>query len=73
MVSISLSDNVLLKEAGGMRAIERGVVTGTRKNLHPGKVVLTFALGSETLYDFLDNNPRITSYNVCYTKLSRRK
>ncbi|MGD8869261.1 MAG: acetyl-CoA hydrolase/transferase C-terminal domain-containing protein [Gemmatimonadales bacterium] len=51
---------------GGMRAIERGVVTGTRKNMHPGKVVLTFALGSETLYDFLDNNPLIEAHPVDY-------
>ncbi|MBI4421597.1 MAG: 4-hydroxybutyrate CoA-transferase, partial [Gemmatimonadetes bacterium] len=28
---------------GAMRAIERGVVTGTKKNLHPGKVIITFA------------------------------
>ncbi len=47
---------------GGMRAIERGVVTGNRKTLHPGKVVVTFALGSERLYDFLDNNPLIEAH-----------
>lgn len=49
---------------GGMRAIERGVVTGSRKTLHPGKVVITFALGSEELYDFLDNNPLIEAHPV---------
>jgi 4-hydroxybutyrate CoA-transferase len=51
---------------GAMRAIERGVVTGTRKSLHPGKVLITFALGSETLYDFLDNNPLIEAHPVDY-------
>lgn len=51
---------------GGMRAIQRGVVTGTHKTLHPGKVVLTFALGSEELYDFLDNNPLIEAHPVDY-------
>ncbi|MGD8699680.1 MAG: acetyl-CoA hydrolase/transferase C-terminal domain-containing protein [Gemmatimonadales bacterium] len=51
---------------GGMRAIERGVVTGTRKNMHPGKVVLTFALGSKQLYEFLDNNPLIEAHPVDY-------
>ncbi len=51
---------------GAMRAIERGVVTGTRKTLHPGKVVLTFALGSEQLYDFLDNNPLFEARPVNY-------
>jgi 4-hydroxybutyrate CoA-transferase len=51
---------------GAMRAIERGVVTGTRKTLHPGKVVITFALGTEQLYDFLDNNPLIEAHPVNY-------
>jgi acyl-CoA hydrolase len=49
---------------GAMRAIERGVVTGNRKNIHPGKVVITFALGSEELYDYLDNNPLIEAHPV---------
>jgi 4-hydroxybutyrate CoA-transferase len=51
---------------GAMRAIERGVVTGTRKTLHPGKVVITFALGSAALYEFLDNNPLIEAHPVEY-------
>jgi 4-hydroxybutyrate CoA-transferase len=51
---------------GGMRAIQRGVVSGTKKNLHPGKVILTFALGSAELYDFLDNNPLIEAHPVDY-------
>jgi len=49
---------------GAMRAIERGVVTGTRKTLHPGKVVITFALGSEQLYDYVDNNALIEAHPV---------
>jgi len=51
---------------GGMRAIQRGVVSGAQKNLHPGKVVITFALGSAELYDFLDNNPMIEAHPVDY-------
>jgi acyl-CoA hydrolase len=51
---------------GAMRAIERGVVTGNRKSLHPGKVVITFALGSAELYDYLDNNPFIEAHPVDY-------
>ena len=35
---------------GAMRAIQRGVVTGIQKTIHQGKVVITFALGSEELY-----------------------
>jgi len=51
---------------GAMRAIERGVVTGMRKTLHPGKVIITFALGSHTLYEFLDNNPLIEAHPAEY-------
>jgi acyl-CoA hydrolase len=47
-----------------MYAIERGVVTGSRKTLHPGKVIITFALGSQRLYEFLDNNPLIEAHPV---------
>jgi acyl-CoA hydrolase len=49
---------------GAMEAIERGIVTGTKKTLHPGKAVITFALGSSKLYDFLDNNPMVESHPV---------
>jgi len=51
---------------GAMHAIERGVVTGNFKSLHPGKVVITFALGSEQLYSFIDNNPFIEAHPVDY-------
>ncbi|RMG43697.1 MAG: 4-hydroxybutyrate CoA-transferase, partial [Acidobacteria bacterium] len=44
---------------GAMHAIERGIVTGARKSLHPGKAVITIALGTEALYRFIDNNPFI--------------
>jgi acyl-CoA hydrolase len=47
---------------GAMHAIERGVVTGSRKTLHPGKVIITFALGTQELYDYLDNNPLIEAH-----------
>jgi acyl-CoA hydrolase len=49
---------------GAMNAIERGIVTGNRKTLHPGKAVITFALGTKALYDFLDNNPMIEAHPV---------
>ncbi|PZA07395.1 acetyl-CoA hydrolase/transferase family protein [Meiothermus sp. PNK-Is4] len=42
---------------GVMEALERGLVTGIKKTLLPGKVVGTFVLGSERLYRFVHNNP----------------
>jgi acyl-CoA hydrolase len=49
---------------GAMRAIERGIVTGAAKKIHPGKAVITFALGTAELYEFLDNNPLIEAHPV---------
>jgi acyl-CoA hydrolase len=51
---------------GAMRAIERGIITGNAKSLHPGKAVITFALGSAELYRYLDNNPMIEAHPVEY-------
>ncbi|HEX6166402.1 MAG TPA: acetyl-CoA hydrolase/transferase C-terminal domain-containing protein [Acidimicrobiales bacterium] len=46
--------------------VDRGVVTGTRKRLRTGKIVATFALGTRTLYDFLDQNPAVEMLPVDY-------
>jgi acyl-CoA hydrolase/RimJ/RimL family protein N-acetyltransferase len=37
--------------------IEGGIVTGRRKNIHKGKVVTSFCMGSRRLYDYVDDNP----------------
>lgn len=37
-----------------------GVITGKRKQLFPGKMVATFAMGNRDLYNFIDNNPAVT-------------
>jgi len=39
--------------------VEWGVVTGRKKTLHRGKIVGTFALGNQRLYDFLNHNPSV--------------
>ena len=44
-----------------------GKMTGLRKNIDPGKMVYTFALGTQLLYDFVDDNPQCASYPVNYT------
>lgn len=51
---------------GVMEAVEKGIITGRRKSLHPGKQVLTFAFGSKALYDFLDNNPMFEAHPAEY-------
>jgi acyl-CoA hydrolase len=44
---------------GFMKLYQAGVVTNKKKTLHPGKMVAAFALGTQELYDFLDNNTGI--------------
>ncbi len=51
---------------GVMEAMEAGVVTGAKKSFHPNKVVITFALGSAKLYDFIDNNPVFEAHPTDY-------
>lgn len=44
---------------GAIDLVELGVATGVHKTRRPGKVVTTFALGTQRLYDFLDGNPAV--------------
>ena len=52
---------------GMVDLVERGVVTGELKRVHPGKMVASFALGTRKLYDFLDDNPSVAMLDVAYT------
>ena len=51
---------------GIMELVERGVVTGVHKRIRRNKVVATFALGTQRLYDFLDQNASIEMLPVDY-------
>ncbi len=42
---------------GVIELIETGVLTNAAKTIHKGKCVAGFALGSQRLYDYMDNNP----------------
>ena len=44
---------------GVYKLCESGAVDNSFKTLHPGKFVATFALGSQSLYDFMDHNPDV--------------
>lgn len=41
---------------GVIDLVERGIVNGVAKKTNPGKVVTTFALGTQSLYDFIHEN-----------------
>ncbi|HWP98282.1 MAG TPA: acetyl-CoA hydrolase/transferase C-terminal domain-containing protein [Syntrophomonadaceae bacterium] len=46
---------------------EAGRLSGKRKNINPGKMIYTFAMGTKKLYDFLDHNPTCAIFPVDYT------
>lgn len=46
--------------------VEDGVVNCAKKTLHPGKLIATFLMGTQKLYDFVDNNPMVELYPVDY-------
>ncbi len=47
--------------------IESGRMNGSRKQFDRFRVPFTFAIGSQRLYDFIHDNPRVASYPVDYT------
>ncbi|MDR1660095.1 MAG: 4-hydroxybutyrate--acetyl-CoA CoA transferase [Desulfovibrio sp.] len=51
---------------GVMSLVEKDVVNCSRKTLHPGKIIITFAMGSRKFYEWLNNNPLIEGYPVDY-------
>lgn len=52
---------------GVMNLIEEGIITGSRKELHKGKVVATSLHGSRELFRYCNDNPLIELYPVDYT------
>ena len=52
---------------GVVDLVEAGVITGARKKYQPGLVVSSFVVGTQRLYDFVDNNPMVAMYPSSYT------
>ena len=46
-----------------------GRITGAKKQLNTGKMVCTFSLGAQYLYDFLHKNPMVDFHPVDYTNM----
>jgi acyl-CoA hydrolase len=47
--------------------VERGVVTGARKEINRGKLVAAFVMGTRRLYEFIDDNPMVEMRPADYT------
>lgn len=52
---------------GALQLIRSGVIDGSRKMIDKGKVVASFLLGSQDVYDFIDNNPAVQMRDIAYT------
>jgi acyl-CoA hydrolase len=52
---------------GVLKLAKRGVITGKRKTLNPGKIVGSFAAGSRELFTFMNNNPQVEMQPSDYT------
>ncbi len=46
--------------------VDAGIVTGERKNFHPGKVVAGFIMGTREVYDFAHDNALVEFHPTAY-------
>lgn len=62
---------------GVIPLVESGVIDNTRKKIHPGKLVTGFVMGSQKLYDFVDDNSEVAFLDIEYVNsvqtISRNK
>lgn len=45
--------------SGIAKLAKAGVINGSKKSLHKGKIVTTFIMGNKELYEFVDDNPAV--------------
>jgi acyl-CoA hydrolase len=57
---------------GILPLLELGVITGEEKFIKKDKIVTCFAMGSQRLYDFVDNNPSVHFKAASYTNDTHR-
>ena len=50
--------------------IEKGVITGAMKKKHPGTIVGSFVMGSQHLYDYINDNPMFKILDAEYVNNS---
>jgi 4-hydroxybutyrate CoA-transferase len=51
---------------GVIDLVEKGVINGRLKRVHPGKIVAGFVMGTRRLYDFVDDNPMVAMLDIGY-------
>ena len=48
-----------LQITGVLELVESGVINGAEKTIDKGKMVSTFLMGSQHVYNFIDDNPGV--------------
>lgn len=51
---------------GVIDLVEKGVITGENKKIHPHKIVAGFVMGTRKLYDFVHDNPLVAMLDIGY-------
>lgn len=51
---------------GVIDLVEKGVINGSQKHIHPHKIVAGFVSGTRRLYDFIHDNPQIAMLDIAY-------
>lgn len=51
---------------GMMELMLKGVINNQKKTTHPGKAVSSFCMGTQKLYNFIDNNPHVSFHPSSY-------
>jgi len=52
---------------GVVELVEAGVINNSKKNFNNGKMVACFLMGTQRLYDFVNNNPMVAMHPASYT------
>ena len=52
---------------GVLPLVKKGVINGAKKGTDKYRIVSTFLMGSQQIYDFVDNNPGVLMMDVGYT------
>jgi acyl-CoA hydrolase len=56
---------------GVIELVEKGIINGRKKKIHPGKIVSGFVMGSRKTYDFIDDNPAVAMLDIAYKRHGR--
>lgn len=57
---------------GVVDLVEAGVITNRRKSLHPGRIITSFVVGSQRVYDFVDDNAFVEFHPCDHTNDTAR-